>query len=236
MMIKRLCEQQAAVAALLLPKQDLSHLELSSNEWRLLEDIAVVLEPFKDATVFLSGDTYPTISVLGPLFNQIKLATTVNDSDSAALKDFKRALANNMNSRYQDKNVLAVHNKASFLDPRFKTLAHLPSYKQDTVDSILDLVESCSRPLGSRPSLITSTNCCDIEGSPAKRPKGNILEKMLGDKFDSSHNHTMEEATTVSYSELMNAEISQYKSESSLNLREDPLKWWRLLPLLSTLS
>ena len=51
---------------------------------------------------------------------------------------------------------------------------------------------------------------------------------MLGDKFDSSHNHTMEEATTVSYSVLMNAEISRYKSESSLNLREDPLKWWRL--------
>ena len=97
-MIKRLCEQQAAVAAVPLPKRDLSHLELPSNEWRLLEDIAVVLEPFKDATVFLSGDTYPTISVLGPLFNQIKLATTVNDNDSAALKDFKRALAKDMNS------------------------------------------------------------------------------------------------------------------------------------------
>ena len=61
-----------------------------------------------------------------------------------------------MNSRYQDENVLAVLNKASFLDPRFKTLAHLPSYKQDAVDSILDdLVESCSRPLGSRLSLTT---------------------------------------------------------------------------------
>ena len=38
----------------------------------------------------------------------------------------------------------------------------------------------------------------------------------------------MEEATSVSYSELMNAEISRHKSESSLNLHEDPLKWWRL--------
>ena len=38
-MIKRLCEPQAAVAAVLLPKRELSHLKLSSHEWRLLEDI-----------------------------------------------------------------------------------------------------------------------------------------------------------------------------------------------------
>ena len=50
-MIKRICEQQAAV---LLRKRALSHLELSSNEWGLLQDVAEVLEPFKDA-VFLSA-------------------------------------------------------------------------------------------------------------------------------------------------------------------------------------
>lgn len=54
-----------------------------------MEDVAEVLETFKDATVFLSGDSYPTISVLGPLFNQIKLVTTVKDGDSTAVKDFK---------------------------------------------------------------------------------------------------------------------------------------------------
>ena len=39
-MITRLCEQQAAVASVLLSKRDLSYLELSSTEWRLLEDVA----------------------------------------------------------------------------------------------------------------------------------------------------------------------------------------------------
>ena len=61
---------------------------------------------------------------------------------------------------------------------------------------------------------------------------------MLGEKFESNHSHTMAEATTVSYLELMNAEISRYKSEPSLKLSEDPLKWWRLhrhsLPHLAT--
>ena len=60
----KLCEQQAAIAAVLLPKQDSSHLEILSNEWRVFKDIAKVLEPYKDATIYLSADTYPTISAL----------------------------------------------------------------------------------------------------------------------------------------------------------------------------
>ena len=52
-MIKRLCEQQAAIAAVLLPKRDLSYLEIASEEWRILEDIAEVFEPFQVLTRIL---------------------------------------------------------------------------------------------------------------------------------------------------------------------------------------
>ena len=224
-MIKRVCEQQAAIAAVLLPKRTLSHLELSSDEWGLLQDVAEVLEPFKDATVFLSGDSYPTTSVLGPLFNQIKLVTTIVDSDSTAVKEFKGALARDMNSRYQDEKVLAVLNKSSFLDPRFKTLAHLtPVEQQDTVDNIVDELMN-SVGFESFDAIDGTSNNC--EESPPKKPKQNLLEKMLGDTFE-SNNRTMGEATTLSYFELMTTEVSRYKSEPSLKLSEDPLKWWRL--------
>ena len=43
-MIKRACEQQPAIAAV-FQRRGLTHLELSSTEWRLLEDVTEVLEP-----------------------------------------------------------------------------------------------------------------------------------------------------------------------------------------------
>ena len=49
-MTERLCEQQAAVAAVLHNHRDLLHLVHSPTEWRLLKDLCKVLEPLKDAT------------------------------------------------------------------------------------------------------------------------------------------------------------------------------------------
>ena len=65
-MIVRLCEQQVAVCAVLHSHRDLLHLEHSPEEWRLLKDLCEILEAFKDATVYLSADTYPSLSALGP--------------------------------------------------------------------------------------------------------------------------------------------------------------------------
>jgi len=71
-MIEWLCEQQAAVSAVLHNHRDLLHLEHSLTEWRLLEDLYQVLEPFKNATVYLSASRYPTLSVLGPVLYKIQ--------------------------------------------------------------------------------------------------------------------------------------------------------------------
>ena len=70
-----------------------------------------------------------------------------------------------MDGRYQDPDVLAVLNKASFLDPRFKSLVHLSPYtQQETHDELLAVIEnSC---------LSSATNINDVPqelNSPAKK-------------------------------------------------------------------
>ena len=67
-MIKRLCEQQPAISAVLHCRRDLVNLEISPEEWRILEDITEVFEPHKDVTTYLSAESYPIISALEPLF------------------------------------------------------------------------------------------------------------------------------------------------------------------------
>ena len=89
-MIERLCEQQVAVAAVLHNHRDLLHLEHSLAEWRLLEDLCKVLEPFKDATTYLSTSSrYPTLSGLEPVLHKI-LKSLEEDTSSSAISTVKR--------------------------------------------------------------------------------------------------------------------------------------------------
>ena len=100
-MIIRLCEQQPAIAAVLHRKRDLLHLECSPEEWRILEDVAEVLKQFKVATAYLSGEKYPTVSAVGPLLAEIRNKIEFHEDDSNTIREVKRVLANDMDSRYQ---------------------------------------------------------------------------------------------------------------------------------------
>ena len=91
-MIEGVIEQQLPISAVLLQRRDLIHLEISTNEWRVLEDIIQLLKPFKVATCYLSGERYPTISALGPLLKEIQKKVTPDANDSVAVKEFKKAL------------------------------------------------------------------------------------------------------------------------------------------------
>ena len=90
-MIKRLCEQQAAVAVL-HDHRDLLHLEHSPSECRLLEDLYKVLEPFKDATTYLSASRYPTLSALGPALDKIQ-KNLEEDKSFLAMSRIKKLLS-----------------------------------------------------------------------------------------------------------------------------------------------
>jgi len=60
------CELQPAIVA------DLLQLECSSQEWHVLEYLADLLSPSKQASEYLSSEKYPTITVVGPLLSAIK--------------------------------------------------------------------------------------------------------------------------------------------------------------------
>ena len=76
--------------------------------------MAKVLEPYKDATTYISSKSYPTtISSLGPLYVTIQEKLTPTNDDSAAIEfRFKRILAVDVGTRYQDPTVSLCLNKA----------------------------------------------------------------------------------------------------------------------------
>lgn len=70
-MITRLLEQRWPVTATLsdpqVTKASKCYLDMKADQWSLLEELQKALEPFEQATVFLSGEAYVTGSVLPPL-------------------------------------------------------------------------------------------------------------------------------------------------------------------------
>ncbi|KAL0165791.1 hypothetical protein M9458_037635, partial [Cirrhinus mrigala] len=78
-MITCLLEQQWPVTATLsdpeVTKASKRYLDMKADQWSLLEELQKALEPFEQATVFLSGEAYVTGSVLPPLVKGLQKST-----------------------------------------------------------------------------------------------------------------------------------------------------------------
>ncbi|KAJ8333934.1 hypothetical protein SKAU_G00412530 [Synaphobranchus kaupii] len=125
-MVCRAAEQQVPVAAVIMDKK-LAHLELSTNEWTVMEKVRDVLKPFKVATEALSTDTYPTASAVLPLqhilVSQLNQPTT---DDPNSIKEMKSKIVTDLAKRYnEEKRAFLLLNTASYLDPRLIRFIHL---------------------------------------------------------------------------------------------------------------
>ena len=114
-------------------------LEPSATEWHILENLYHFLEPFKDTTEILSGQQYPTLSCVGPILADLKEKAEQKDGDSRAIQSVKAAVDEDLNQRYLEPSLVLLMNTASFLDPRFKSLAHLT---RATMDGVIKHVEN----------------------------------------------------------------------------------------------
>ena len=72
--------------------QSCSHLMLTSSWWDMAKDMAEVLEIIEVATTQLSGEQYPTISLVLPLVYGLGNQLASSNSDCRLVADFKAIL------------------------------------------------------------------------------------------------------------------------------------------------
>lgn len=89
---------------------------------KLAEEMINLLKPLKTITTLLSTETTPSLSMVLPLKTMILKSMQPVDDDSPAIKDPKASITQDLESRYTDPNLQEYLNRASFLDPRFKSL------------------------------------------------------------------------------------------------------------------
>ena len=94
--------------------------KFSSHEWKVLENLVKVLEPFKEATLELSKAsacislTIPTVTSLLHTLNP-----SCSDSDGG-VKDLKSRLKSNLEARVELYETKDIYSIATLLDPKFK--------------------------------------------------------------------------------------------------------------------
>lgn len=131
-MVERLLEQRWPVVATLsdpeVTQRGKQYLDLKNDQWILLDELKEVLKSYEQATIFLSGQSYVTASVLP---SPAERSPEIHCCCSAAVNLFQNSAEEEILSRWQPevsafqedgKNVSLI---AAALDPRFRKLKFL---------------------------------------------------------------------------------------------------------------
>ena len=133
-MVERFLEQQPAICATLLSAEVRKNAKelwtMSDTDLTNAEDVAKTLRPLKVATLVMSEEKTPTVSIIAPLQAQLCQGSAEQPDDSGIVKEVKRALAQDLGKRYSNKSFLQM---ASALDPRFKALPFLTEGGRDDI-------------------------------------------------------------------------------------------------------
>jgi hypothetical protein len=74
---------------------------LSDPELLVIKDICDVLRPFSYITEKLSGERYPTLSMIMPAIGLLEKSVFISDSDSSITKKLKTELKKNMDFYFE---------------------------------------------------------------------------------------------------------------------------------------
>ena len=237
-MLKRLAEQQAAIAAVLMEGK-VRYLMPEGGDWTVIEELVNILEPFQKVTEAMSTEKYPTISSVKPLFYKLlERVLKVEHSDSSISKQMKKEIKSDLAGRYQSSELKTVLNVTTFLDPRYKALPFVSDSNKEKVleqveEELLDMYSNHSSQ-DNESKEEAATGGYEPPAKKSRKDDKGPMTPLLGDLFSKD---VMPER--LAHSEKVKRELSLYKAEHSAELDCDPLKWWQsqklAYPLMSKL-
>ncbi|XP_050054962.1 zinc finger BED domain-containing protein 4-like [Aphis gossypii] len=195
---------------------------LNASEWEIILDCTHILKPFEIMTAELSGEKYPTLSVVIPLIRglqhilkNLKTKTDIGDVFRNMLMDI---VSRRLGILEKDKIVA----KATFLDPRFKKTAfgllENASNAQKWVSKELTMMISTNNDMENEMNTTESTTTAHTLNST------NNATKSLWEHFD---NKVAEVRTTSSPNVTSTLIIRQYLDMPLLDRKKNPLEFWK---------
>ncbi|KAK7891783.1 hypothetical protein WMY93_023746 [Mugilogobius chulae] len=98
-----------------------NNLQLTWQDTDVLQAVYRALKPVSEFTDILSGERYVTSSSVIPMLSHCRNDVLFgSDEDVELTKRIKAAILQKLDAKYEDRNVLTLLRKCTFLDPRYK--------------------------------------------------------------------------------------------------------------------
>lgn len=198
-----------------------------------------MLKPLNEAADTLSGDPYPSVSLVLPLLfklTQVNLAESSDDTTLLAdLKSLARSALRNAYDRDDTQQLLRM---AMYLDPRLKRLPFFTKEEKMTVQQLIrkELTKVIKKQGGTGGA--NSLAYRGVQSPAGKKPK---LAAMLEDIFAVPVSQVVDDDdnckdglgghvnSSLSLPEnIAQSELQCYENEEAVSLEEpQPLRWWK---------
>ncbi|XP_051990723.1 E3 SUMO-protein ligase ZBED1-like isoform X2 [Xyrauchen texanus] len=254
-MLQRFLEQQPAIHAALLSaevrKTEKEICTLTESDITAAEEVVTAMKPMKVATLVMSEETTPTLSVVAPLLAQLIHDLQDSPADSNLTKEIKSVICQDLNKRYLNKEALYV---ASAMDPRFKALPFLSEDQhQDIYARITAEATRSKGALQNDTGVETTETESDVNVVPEEDEDSNQcpVQKDISAVLSKRSRHFLADLLGQTYAagaakklktaeDQAKEEMAKYKEEAPLPLSANPLDWWKghqsEYPLLSHIA
>lgn len=194
---------------------------LTRDEIHILKNLCCLLKPIENVIREISGDAYPTSSLIIPLIHCLRIAieswepkeTEGSESVATISLDFKRKLLAAMNRRFQDQELNLILAISTILDPRFKKIHFENRLAASTAVMKIDNLIKCNDDSGRPDAVPVATY---------QTQESNIWgfhDQFVANNIGSISNNNGS----------LHLELQQYLHQPVISRCENPLKYWQIL-------
>ena len=220
----------------------------SNSDFELIEEMIDVLEIFDSATKLISGEKYPTVTLMKSLIEKITTHLNTNKlNETDPIKEMKKKMLNDFKTRYQSTEIKERLFISAVLDPRNKALLSNVDKKKMVTETFCSIVENCNFTLANSESqVVPCTQGQEIETlsnfPPSSTSKSNTPPEENNKNSKSSQLYSSlfncidpepepAESLQVNVRDKMVNEIALYynsplSTEVKIDKSFDVLKWW----------
>ena len=215
-MIERLLELRWPICAVLsdvnVTKRNDRYLDLKQEQWNLLQELKDVLHPLQVATTYLSSEFNVSISSLLPVVHGMIKNLQPKESDSVAIKDFKKLVLQQIRKRWNIDGVDPTNPSASLLatvlDPRFKNVKFLNRAQHSQLEeSLAQLI------------IVPENNTSNDTDCQLSNNNKSALDLLLGDDYSEESRPETNPAIET---------VRDYLADRIPSRESSPLDWWKM--------
>lgn len=240
-MCKRLVELRLPVSMVManqaiIEKQKRQNLELSSENWAVLETLCELLEPFAVLTKYLEGQAYVSVSAIQPLLKGVIGAMKVEADDTHYAKKFKEAAVEELLSRFNslfsplpsDQSPIPMALRGSALDIRFHKLKSLAGHQARTIRTAIESEIVAYGVQKANESVSAVVNLPAVSQSDADQHVnvGSLLSYLQADARPEDDDYVVNEGNAFTARSVRH-QMALFVSQSQQPHDTDPLQWWK---------